>query len=209
MSNSPDNCERHKRLTFSAVAARLAGSRLTLALAAMASMSLSGCADTRHRIVVSVPEQRMAVLRDDQPLAYFRVSTSRFGLGDFPNSNFTPLGRMVVAEKFGGGLPAGMKLKDRVPTGEIVPVNAQDRDPIVTRIFWLKGTEPWNARAHERYIYIHGTPQENKLGRPASYGCVRMASRDVIWLYDTVGAGAKVDILPYPLPQAIPKSLSR
>jgi lipoprotein-anchoring transpeptidase ErfK/SrfK len=60
--------------------------------------------------------------------------------------------------------------------------------------------EPQNARAYDRYIYIHGTAEERTLGTPASYGCVRMASRDIIWLHQMVGKGARVDILPGPLP---------
>jgi lipoprotein-anchoring transpeptidase ErfK/SrfK len=156
--------------------------------------------DTRHRLIVSVTQQRMGVLRDGAPLAVFPVSTSKFGLGDFPNSNFTPLGRMRIAEKIGGGQPSGMRFKDRLPTGEIVPVNAHGRDPIVSRIMWLEGLESQNANAYHRYIYIHGTPEERFLGSRMSYGCVRMASRDIVWLYDQIGTGARVDILPGPLP---------
>jgi lipoprotein-anchoring transpeptidase ErfK/SrfK len=166
----------------------------------LAALLLTQCADTKHRMVVSVAQQRMAVFREGQPIAQFPVSTSKFGLGDYPGSNFTPLGRFMIAKKFGDGLPPGARMKDRKFTGEIVPVNAPGRDPIVTRILWLKGMEPQNARAFDRYIYIHGTPEERTLGTPASYGCVRMASRDVIWLYDVVGKGARVDILPGPLP---------
>jgi lipoprotein-anchoring transpeptidase ErfK/SrfK len=161
---------------------------------------LANCADTKHRLVVSVAEQRMALLDQGRPVTTFRVSTSKFGLGDTPGTNATPLGRMKIAKKFGDGLPLGMKLKDRRPTGEIVPINAPGRDPIVTRIFWLKGLEPWNQNAYGRYIYIHGTAEESNLGKPVSYGCVRMASRDIAWLYDVVGKGARVDILPGPLP---------
>ena len=65
------------------------------------------------------------------------------------------------------------------------------RDPIVTRILWLRGREPQNANAYGRFIYIHGTPEERNIGRPASYGCVRMRSRDVIQLYDTSAVGAR------------------
>lgn len=168
---------------------------------------LAGCADTRHRIVVSVPEQRMAVFEEGQPVGVFRVSTSKFGLGDEPNSNFTPLGRLEVAKKFGDGQPPGMRLEDRKPTGEIVPPNAPGRDPIVSRILWLRGKEPQNAHAFGRYIYIHGTAEENRLGMPASWGCVRMASHDVIWLHDFVGVGTRVDIIPTPLPppQSLPE----
>lgn len=163
-------------------------------------LMLSSCADTRHRLVVSVAEQRMVLFDRGQPVTTFPVSTSKFGLGDVPGSNFTPLGKLKVAKKYGDGLPLGMRLKDRKPTGEIVPVNAPGRDPIVTRIFWLKGMEPQNARCFDRYIYIHGTPEESRLGTAASYGCVRMSSRQVAWLYDRVGTGARVDIIPGPLP---------
>jgi lipoprotein-anchoring transpeptidase ErfK/SrfK len=86
-----------------------------------------------------------------------------------------------------------------VPTGDIVRPNAPGRDPIVTRILWLKGLERQNSNTHSRTIYIHGTPEEWRLGTPASYGCVRMSSRDVIWLYDKVGEGARVQIVATPL----------
>lgn len=180
---------------------------LALASSIAAVLLLTQCADTKHRMVVSTTQQRMAVFRESEQIAVFPVSTSKFGLGDYPGSNFTPLGRMKIAKKFGDGLPPGARLKDRRFTGEIVPVNAPGRDPIVTRILWLQGTEPQNARAHGRYIYIHGTPEEARLGTPASYGCVRMASRDITWLYDVVGKGARVDILPGPLPppHALPR----
>jgi lipoprotein-anchoring transpeptidase ErfK/SrfK len=163
---------------------------------------LPSCADRSHHIVVSVPEQRMAVFKKDQLLATFPISTSRFALGDVPGSNGTPLGRLEIAEKIGAGQPLGMKFKSRRPTGEIVPVNAPGRDPIVTRILWLRGRERWNANAYGRYIYIHGTPEEARLGTPASFGCVRMASRDVVWLFDTVGKGCQVDISTQPLATA-------
>jgi hypothetical protein len=82
----------------------------------------------------------------------------------------------------------------------VVAVNAPGRDPIVTRILWLKGLEPQNAHAYGRDIYIHGTPEEYKIGTPASYGCIRMRSRDVVWLFSKVGVGAKVIITPEALP---------
>jgi lipoprotein-anchoring transpeptidase ErfK/SrfK len=69
----------------------------------------------------------------------------------------------------------------------------------VSRILWLRGLEPWNQTTYGRYIYLHGTPEERNLGKPVSYGCVRMASTDIIWLYDVVGKGAKVDLVREPL----------
>ena len=160
--------------------------------------------DTRHRVVVSVPEQKMVVLRDGQPIGSYPVSTSKFAIGDAPGSRGTPLGEMEIAKKIGGGSPLGTVFKDRRRTGEVLVPDAPGRDPIVTRILWLRGREPQNANAFGRYIYIHGTAEERNIGRPASYGCVRMRSRDVIQLYDIVGEGARVSIVNAPLASVVP-----
>lgn len=136
----------------------------------------------------------MIVYRKGVQIASFPVSTSKFGLGDRPGSRATPLGRLEIAKKIGDGQPSGMKFHARRATGEIVKANAPGRDPIVSRILWLKGLEPQNRNAYGRTIYIHGTAEEWKIGTPASFGCVRMKSHDVIQLYDTVGVGAKIEI---------------
>lgn len=159
---------------------------------------LAGCADTRHLIVVDVPTQRMTVLDEGVPVASYPVSTSKFGIGDAFNSNQTPAGLLRIKKKIGGGVPAGTVFKSRKPTGEILPPDAPGRDPIVTRILWLEGLEEQNRNAFDRYIYIHGTPEERNIGIPVSYGCIRMRSRDVIELYDRVGVGARVRIIPPP-----------
>jgi lipoprotein-anchoring transpeptidase ErfK/SrfK len=168
------------------------------------SLVLGSCAtrDNVHTVKVSVADEKMIVYRHGVPIATYPVSTSKFGLGDRPGSKATPLGKLEIAKKIGGGQPAGMKFKSRRPTGEIVAVNAPGRDPIVSRILWLRGLEPQNRNAFGRTIYIHGTPEEWKIGRPASYGCVRMTSEDVISLYKTVGIGAKVEITRERLPES-------
>jgi hypothetical protein len=168
---------------------------------AVAVCVLTSCAqkDRVHTVRVSVADQKMVVFKKDVPIAEYDVSTSKFGLGDAPGSNCTPLGRMEIAKKIGGSAPIGMKFKNRKPTGEIVPVNAPGRDPIVTRIMHLRGLETRNRRTYGRTIYIHGTPEERKIGSPASYGCIRMRSRDIVRLYDTVGYGAVVEVVPGPL----------
>jgi hypothetical protein len=167
---------------------------------------LTGCAqkDRVHTMRVSVADQKMAVYKHGTQIATYDVSTSKFGLGDRPRSCCTPLGRLEVAKKVGAGAPVGMKFKSRKPTGEIVPVNAPGRDPIVTRILWLRGLEPHNRLAYDRTIYIHGTPEERKIGTPASYGCIRMRSRDIVELFNTVGVGAEIDIVRDPLPPPLP-----
>ena len=173
-----------------------------LAAAAGAVLFLSGCADTRHAIVISVPEQRMLLLDQGVPVAVFPVSTSKFGTGDQSGTGQTPLGDLEIAEKIGEGAPLGAVLKSRRRTGEIVAVDAPGRDAVVTRILWLRGLEARNGNAYGRFIYIHGTPEERNIGKPVSYGCVRMRSRDVVRLYDTVGKGARVYIRSQPIAEA-------
>jgi lipoprotein-anchoring transpeptidase ErfK/SrfK len=163
---------------------------------------LCSCApqDRDHHIVVSVADQAMNVYFRDRLIARYGVSTSQFGVGDNPGTCATPLGRLMVAKKIGDGAPVGMVFKDRRPTGEILVPNAPGRDPIVTRILWLKGLEPQNRNAFERYIYIHGTPVENQIGKPVSYGCIRMRSQDVVQLFTSVGVGSRVDVIQGHLP---------
>ncbi|WP_395736940.1 L,D-transpeptidase family protein [Prosthecobacter sp.] len=163
-------------------------------------------APVTQRLVVSVAQQLMVTFDGGQPRRQYHVSTSRFGTGDKRGTHKTPLGRLEIAEIAGQGLPAGAKLKSRLPTGEIVPVNAPGRDPIVTRVLRLRGMERRNQNALERAIYIHGTPEESKLLTASSYGCIRMASADIIELCRWVKVGARVDILPgkLPAPEKLP-----
>src|SRR6266550_6856283 len=172
---------------------------------------LSSCAtpkDVQHHVVISVKDQKLALLDRETLVAIYPVSTSKYGLGDWPSSRCTPLGELEIAGKIGDNAPLGAVFKDRRRTGEIVLPNAPGRDPIVTRIIWLRGREPQNANAFGRYIYIHGTPEERNLGLPASYGCVRMRSEDVIKLYEIVGIGAQVSIVDTPLAAVVPGSAS-
>ena len=170
------------------------------------ALFISSCAapDTRHQIVISTREQKLALLDRGNLMAIYPVSTSKFGLGDWRGSRYTPLGQLEIAEKVGDNAPPGAVFKDRRRTGEIVLANSPGRDPIVTRILWLRGLEAQNANAFARDIYIHGTPEEWKIGSPASYGCIRMRSADIINLYDIVGIGAAVTIVNGSLASAIP-----
>ncbi len=171
---------------------------LTLALILPASFLLNGCGtgkDTSSKMIVSVRDQRMLLVKDGKPVRSYTVSTSKFGIGSQPGSNYTPLGRMEIARKIGGGYPAGMVFKSRRPTGEVLKPNAPGRDPIVSRILWLHGKEAQNRNTFGRYVYIHGTPEENRLGTPASYGCIRMGMKDVVDLYNRVGEGAEVRVI--------------
>ncbi|MEO7319868.1 MAG: L,D-transpeptidase [Chthoniobacteraceae bacterium] len=151
-------------------------------------------------VIISVHDQKMLVLREGGWVKKYKISTSRFGLGDAFGSYKTPLGRLRVWEKVGGALPSGAVLKGRAATGEILGANAPGRDPIVSRILWLEGLESQNDNARGRGIYIHGTTEEAHLGKPVSWGCVRMRSEDVIELYDIMPLGAMVTITEGGLP---------
>lgn len=153
--------------------------------------------------MVSVPDQTLALVEGGVVREKFSVSTSKFGLGDKSNSYATPLGSLEIASKIGGNAPLGTVFKSRRPTGEILAPNAPGRDPIVTRILWLRGLERENARAYSRGIYIHGTPVERLIGRPVSYGCIRMRSKDVMRLFNTVRVGTKIEITNAGLSRAV------
>jgi lipoprotein-anchoring transpeptidase ErfK/SrfK len=183
---------------------KMYGSAIGLSL--FLALFLASCAapDTQHKIVISTRDQKLALLERDTLLATYPVSTSKFGLGDRPGSKATPLGQLQIAEKIGDNAPPGAVFKDRRRTGEVVLANSPGRDPIVTRILWLRGLETQNANAFARDIYIHGTPEEWRIGSPASYGCIRMRSMDIIQLYNIVGTGAAVTIVNAPLVSAIP-----
>jgi hypothetical protein len=165
------------------------------------TLVFAGCAhkDRVHTVRVSVADQKLAVYKYGTQIATYDVSTSKFGLGDRPRSCCTPLGRLEIAKKVGAGAPIGMKFKDRRPTGEIVQINAPGRDPIVTRIFGSKASRRktgWRTTGRSTFTE---PPRSGESGTPASYGCIRMRSRDVVELFNTVGVGAEVDIVPGPL----------
>lgn len=156
--------------------------------------------DLSSRVIISVRDQKLMLVQNGKRLAIYPVSTSKFGLGDSLGRMTTPLGFMQVVQKIGDRAPVGAVFHNRRWTGEVLRPNAPGRDPIVTRIIWLRGLETENLHAFGRCIYIHGTTEERLIGRPASYGCVRMRSRDIAALYDRIPLGAIVQIIPDHLP---------
>jgi len=170
------------------------------------SVMVASCAapDRQHHIVISTREQKLGLIDRGNLVATYPVSTSKFGLGDWLGSYCTPLGQLEIADKIGDGAAPGAVFKDRRWTGEIVAPDSPGRDPIVTRIIWLRGRQAQNANAFRRDIYIHGTPEERNIGLPVSYGCIRMRSTDIIQLYDAIGRGALVTIVNAPLAAVVP-----
>jgi len=170
---------------------------------APALVSVAPASTPSVQIVISVPDQKLAVLVNGKIYRDYRISTSRYGEGDNWGSWRTPTGMLEIAGKIGGMAPSGSVFWRRQITGEVLPANAPGRDPIVSRIIWLRGMEGANRNAYKRCIYIHGTPQEAFLGRKASFGCIRMRSVDVIQVFDWVNIGTPVAIMEEPLNRAV------
>ncbi|MBA2432829.1 MAG: L,D-transpeptidase [Chthoniobacterales bacterium] len=166
-----------------------------------------GCSSAHafgSEIVVSIADQELALIKRGRTVERYPISTSKFGNGDGVGTYRTPLGVLYVSGKVGDGLPPGTVIKSRVPTGEVIAPNSPGRDPIVARVLWLRGKEEQNRNARERCIYIHGTAEERRIGRRASYGCIRMRSKDVIALYRQVHIGTRVVISEKRLAEFLP-----
>ncbi len=140
---------------------------------------------------------------DNQTLKYrdktYSISSAKNGVGEVEGSYCTPLGRFKISEKIGTNLELGSVLVAREPTGEIFSKTlfdqSPDRDWILTRILWLEGVEAHNQNTKNRYIYIHGSPDQTPMGVPGSKGCIRMHNQDVIELFDKVHTGEDVVIM--------------
>jgi lipoprotein-anchoring transpeptidase ErfK/SrfK len=141
---------------------------------------------------------------DGAVIRRYPVSTARNGLGEQSGSHRTPRGRHVIRARIGAGQPVGTVFRGRRPTGETWSSQLAEahpgRDWILTRILWLSGREPGFNRlgsvdTMRRYIYIHGAPDTAPMGVPGSIGCIRMAGRDIVELFDLVPAGTPVEIV--------------
>ena len=144
-------------------------------------------------IHVSIRDQQLTVKENEQPIRTYPVSTSRFGIGTEEGSFKTPTGRFRVAEKIGSEMPKGTVFVGRVP---LQPDQAPPptEDLVTSRILWLDGLDEQNANTRGRFVYIHGTKHEHKVGTAASHGCVRMRNEDVIELFEMVDEGTPVVI---------------
>jgi L,D-transpeptidase YbiS len=144
-------------------------------------------------IHVSIRDQRLTLKENERTIRGYPVSTSRFGVGTEEGSMKTPTGRFCVAKKIGDEMPSGTIFQSRVALKTGDPLPSTD-DLVMSRILWLAGLDEQNANTGGRFIYIHGTKHEDKIGTPASCGCVRMRNADVIELFDLVDEGTLVVI---------------
>ena len=148
---------------------------------------------SRTNIQISIRDQRLTLKERGVPIRSYPVSTSRFGVGTEEGSMKTPTGRFRVAKKIGEGLPSDTVFQSRAPlqAGDPLPPT---EDLVMSRILWLDGLDEHNANTRDRFIYIHGTKHEDKIGIPDSHGCVRMRNTDVVELFALVDEGVPVII---------------
>lgn len=152
---------------------------------------------------VSIAEQTLWLTDGNCVLRSYPVSTGKAGAGERNGSLKTPRGLHYIRARIGAGVPANTVFRGRRPTGEIYTPDLRarfpERDWILTRILWLCGLEPGRNRLGEvdtmrRYIYIHGCPDDDPLGRPGSHGCIKMRNADIIELFERVPPGTRVRI---------------
>jgi lipoprotein-anchoring transpeptidase ErfK/SrfK len=148
---------------------------------------------SRTNIHISIRDQLLTVREGETPIRTYPVSTSRFGIGTEEGSMKTPIGRFRVAEKIGAEMPAGTVFQSRLPLKPSDPLPPTE-DLVTSRILWLDGLDEHNANTRERFIYIHGTKHEDKIGTAASCGCIRMRNADVVELFDLIDDGTPVVI---------------
>ena len=155
-------------------------------------------------VEVSISKQKLYLKENNEVVKTYTISSSGYGEGSEEGTNHTPLGLHEIKKKIGHEKPIGARFIGRLFTGEIYPIYSTERiivtdDVIQTRIMWLSGLEEGknlggNVDSFSRYIYIHGTPEEWRLGQKASHGCIRMSNNDVIELFNIVEEGTKVYI---------------
>lgn len=161
---------------------------------------------SEHILLINISKQTLFHLKSRSLSNTYTISSASNGTGNRDGSGKTPLGAHAIQEKHGARTPFAGILKGRTDTGKVAriisnPNESSDADNITSRILWLKGLESGynlggDIDSYQRYIYIHGTDEEGRLGQPASHGCIRMANQDVIALFDQVNTGTFVYIYP-------------
>lgn len=153
---------------------------------------------------IDIAAQELELCEGERVLACYPVSTALKGVGEREGSECTPRGQHVVSEKFGENAPLNAVFVARKATGEVwspeLAAASPDRDWILTRILWLDGCETGrnrggNVDTKRRFIYIHGTPENEPMGLPRSHGCIRMRNADIMELFDRVPEGTPVEII--------------
>lgn len=147
---------------------------------------------------ISAERQKLVGIEGNRVVFVYPCSTAERGVGNRENSYKTPLGWHFIDERIGEDAPLGAIFRSRVYQNKRWhPGDATEKDLVLTRIMWLRGLEKGKnvgpgIDSHARYIYIHGTPAEDKIGTPASHGCIRLKNRDVIDVFNRTRSGTRV-----------------
>lgn len=157
----------------------------------------------KRQVLINLSKQRLRLIVNDEIVAEYPISSSKFGIGNKVGSRKTPLGLHKISEKIGKDAPLGTIFNARENTGEIADFDSENpmyEDMITTRILRLKGLQEGvnmgkGVDSDKRYIWIHGTAEEEKIGKPASHGCIRMKNEDIIELFANVRVGTEVLIV--------------
>ncbi len=176
------------------------GQRLRQALEALELPPQVRLAEPPQLVHVRIDTQTLSLYAPDgRLLAEYPVSTAANGPGEREGSLCTPTGWHRISEKIGDGEPPGRVFRGRQATGACcLPVDHDGvEDVITTRILRLEGLQPGHNRGGDRdsaarYIYLHGTPDEARIGQPVSHGCIRLRNDDIVRLFGRLRVGDAV-----------------
>ena len=158
----------------------------------------------KNFILISIGNQKLYHILNGVIISTYEISSSEYGIGNNQGSNKTPIGLHRIRKKYGKNTPENGKMIGRIYTGKIAKiysdVTRSKPDDVTSRILWLEGLEKGKNRgdgidSFKRYIYIHGTSEEGRIGIPSSHGCIRMKNKDIINLYKKLEVGTLVLIL--------------
>jgi len=138
-----------------------------LAILAEAATEVTAEGATR-RLVVSIPDRKIALLEDGRVVKVFPVAVGKAGTPS-PHGTFHIASRVVKPTWYQPGKVVGPG-----------PAN-----PLGTR---------WMGLGYKGYG-IHGTNRPDSIGKAASHGCIRMRIADVEELFALVQVGDEVDLL--------------
>lgn len=159
--------------------------------------------DNEYHLHINLSSQTLRIMTGETVVKEYPISSAKNGPGEQMDSECTPRGKHIIAEKIGEGCEINTVFTGRIATGEIYTPEMRQQNPqrdwIITRILWLRGTQlginqDGKVDSYERYIYIHGTPDDVEIGTPGSRGCIRMRNLDVIELFDKLSVGISVVI---------------
>ena len=144
----------------------------------------------RRQVVAYAGNEPAGTIIIDTPHAFLYLTLGngkaiRYGIG-VGREGFTWSGVETISRK--------SEWPDWIPPAEMVA-----RQPYLPR--WVGGGpgNPLGARAlylGNTAYRIHGTNNPASIGKHVSSGCIRLRDEDVIDLYDRVGIGTKVVVLP-------------